>query len=116
MTRVPCLAHPSLLSRSALVVATLICGAALLAGCGRSPTYMTMGPVHEMIPRDLPDSCGAADLAMLTGSDFTSLADHRLVGPLRVLWPGQEITAEVQQMRLNAQVNTDGRILRLFCG
>lgn len=115
MTRVPCLSHPPL-SQSALVVATLICGAALLAGCARQPTYMTMGPVHEMIARDLPDSCGAADLAMLTGTDFTSIADHKLIGPLRVLWPGQEITAEVQQTRLNAQVNTGGRILRLFCG
>ncbi|KAF0176001.1 MAG: Uncharacterized protein FD162_10 [Rhodobacteraceae bacterium] len=116
MTRVPCLFHPPLLAQSAVVVATLICGAAFLAGCARPPTYMTMGPVHEMIPRDLPDTCGAADLAVLTGTDFTSLADHRLVGPLRVLWPGQEINAEVQQTRLNAQVNIEGRILRLFCG
>ena len=115
MTRVPRLAHPSFPSRSAVVL-TLICGAVALAGCGHPPTYRTMGPVDEMIPRDLPDRCGAADLAMLTGSDFTRLADHRLVGPLRVLWPGQEITAEVQETRLNAQVNTGGRILRLFCG
>lgn len=115
MTRVPCLSRPSL-SLSALVVATQICSAALLAGCARQPTYMTMGPVHEMIPRDLPDNCGAADVAVLTGTNFTSLADHRLAGPLRVLWPGQEINSEVQQTRLNAQVNTEGRILRLFCG
>lgn len=109
--RVPCFSPPGLPA-----LAALLCCLALLAGCNRPPTYMTMGPVDEMLPQHLPDQCGAADLAALTGSDFTSLADHQLVGPLRVLWPGQEITAEIQAARLNAQVNTTGRILRLFCG
>jgi hypothetical protein len=61
----------------------------LLAGCLR-PGLM-LGPVDEMLP-DLPDSCGLAALSDLRGQPMERLADFRLIGPLRVLWPGQEIT------------------------
>ena len=68
-----------------------------------------------MLP-DLPDSCGAGAVADLQGKDFVLLADRSLSGPLRVIWPGQDITAEIDASRLNAQVTMDGRITRLFCG
>jgi hypothetical protein len=44
------------------------------------------------------------------------LADFRLIGPLRVLWPGQEITNDIVPTRLNAEVDVTGRIQRLICG
>lgn len=44
------------------------------------------------------------------------LADFPINGPLRVLWPGQEITNDLQPQRLNAQVDVTGAILRLLCG
>lgn len=88
-----------------------ICG--LMAGC--VPPVYRIGPVDEMLPA-LPDSCGLATLGDLEGQPMERLADFRLIGPLRVLWPGQEITSDVVPTRLNAEVDVTGRILRLICG
>lgn len=87
----------------------------LLSGCLRVAPALRMGPVDEMLPPQ-PDQCGLAELPRLTGEPMARLADFRLKGPLRVLWPGQEITNEVKPDRLNVQVDVQGRILRPFCG
>lgn len=96
--------------------APLACvGAMVLAGCLPVMGGYRMGPVDEMLP-SLPDRCGLAALSGLTGQPMERLADFRLIGPLRVLWPGQEITNEIDPTRLNAEVDVTGRILRLACG
>ncbi len=85
-----------------------------LAGCldhGR----LRVGPVDKMIPPQ-PDTCGLADLPDLRGQEMAELADFDLKGPLRVLWPGQEVTNELQPNRINAEVDVQSNILRLFCG
>lgn len=86
-----------------------------LTGCIRTGPELRMGPVHEMI-QPQPDQCGLAELPDLSGAPMARLADFRLSGPLRVLWPGQEITNEVQANRINAEVDVTGHILSLFCG
>ncbi|MBM3616049.1 MAG: hypothetical protein FJX28_11625 [Alphaproteobacteria bacterium] len=63
-----------------------------------------------------PDACGLAALDGLRGEPMERLADFRLIGPLRVLWPGQEITNDIVPTRLNAEVDVTGRIMRLRCG
>ena len=88
--------------------------AALLSACAMGG-QVRMGPVAKML-KPQPDLCGAAALIDVVGLPFTELADHALVGPLRVLWPGQEITDEVVPNRLNAEVTNDQLILRLSCG
>jgi hypothetical protein len=88
----------------------------LLAGCGLLAPRDMVGPVDEMMFAAQPDACGLAALNGLAGQDFTVLADHSLVGPLRVIWPGQEIMSDLVPHRLNAQVSDQGRIARLFCG
>ena len=93
-------------------VAVVVLGG-LLAGCLRAGPKL--GPVDEMLP-DLPDSCGLAALSDLRGQPMERLADFRLIGPLRVLWPGQEITNDIVPTRLNAEVDVTGRIQRLICG
>lgn len=102
-------AHRAALTRA---VAVVVMGG-LLAGCLR--TGPMLGPVDEMLP-DLPDSCGLAALSDLRGQPMERLADFRLMGPLRVLWPGQEITNDIVPTRLNAEVDVTGRIQRLICG
>lgn len=92
--------------------ALLLC---LLAGCAGFGGDLRMGPVDEMLPPQ-PDRCGLAALPDLTGQPMARLADFRLTGALRVLWPGQEITNDVDPSRLNAEVDVAGRILRLMCG
>lgn len=92
---------------------------ALLAAVSVSACAMggqvRMGSVAKML-KPQPDLCGAAALIDVVGHPFTELADRPLAGPLRVLWPGQEITDEVVSNRLNAEVTNDQLILRLSCG
>mgnify|MGYP001283408224 CR=1 FL=1 len=95
--------------RRACLVAVL-----LLAGCAGFGA-MRMGPAERMIPPQ-PDRCGLSALPDLTGQEMSRLADFRLQGPLRVIWPVQEVTAEIQSNRINAEVDVEARILRLFCG
>ncbi len=86
-----------------------------MSGCAVFHPELIMGPVDRMIPV-MPDHCRAGDLQGLTGQTFTALADETLVGPLRVLWPAQQVSADLDSTRLNASVDTSGRIKRLFCG
>lgn len=74
-----------------------------------------MGQVDDMLPPQ-PDRCDLAALPALRSEKMERLADFRLIGPLRVIWPGQEITNEIEPTRLNAEVDVTGRILRLMCG
>ena len=100
----------SLRPRPALAVLLV----AALSACAMGG-QVRMGPVAKIL-KPQPDLCGAAALIDVVGHPFTELADHPLVGPLRVLWPGQEITDEVVPDRLNAEVTNDQLILRLSCG
>lgn len=86
-----------------------------LTGCLAVGSGLRMGPVDKMLPPQ-PDSCGLAGLPDLTDQPMARLADFRLQGPLRVLWPGQEITNEIDPTRINAAVDVTGRIQRLMCG
>lgn len=85
------------------------------AGCVVFTMPLRMGPVDEILVPG-PDTCGLAGLGDLRGRPLASLADYRPPGPLRVLWPGQEITNEIEPARINAEVDVSGRILRLICG
>ena len=98
------------LRRNAVALVT----AAGLSACAMAG-QVRLGPVAQML-KPKPDLCGAAALIDVVGQPFTQLADLQLVGSLRVLWPGQEITDEVVQTRLNAEVTNDQLILRLSCG
>lgn len=86
----------------------------VLAGCVTSGSYR-MGPVDEMIGPQ-PDRCGLAALPAMEGQQMAALAAFPLGDRLRVLWPGQEVTDDIRADRLNAEVDVQGRILRLFCG
>lgn len=87
----------------------------MLAACMAGGGYYRLGPVDRMLPPQ-PDRCGLAALPELKGQPMARLADYRLVGPLRVIWPGQEVTDDIVPDRLNAQVDVAARITRLFCG
>jgi len=91
-----------------------VLAAASLTACAMGG-QVRMGPVSKML-KPQPDLCGAAALIDVVGQPFTQLADYPLAGPLRVLWPEQEITDEVVPNRLNAEVTNDQLILRLSCG
>lgn len=112
------------LNRPALLAIFLLLPA-VLTGCGRlaeapaaRPQTRHFGAPSRMLPEALvaDGACGAGAALALVGDHFTALADLALPGDLRVLWPGQRVTDEVQPLRLNAQVSDNGTIRRLFCG
>lgn len=98
------------MTRACFAIAVL----ALLSGCGWG-SFDRVGPVAKMLPPQ-PDHCGAAGLASMVGQDFAGLSGENLTGDLRIIWPGQEITDDIQPTRLDVMVTNDQRITRLFCG
>jgi hypothetical protein len=114
IARVPDKSLSACLRPVGLPLLSLACGLGL-AGCVILHPELALGPVERMIP-PLPDRCGAGDLAALQGQDFALIADHRLPGDLRVIWPAQQVSGDLDSTRLNAQVDANGRIRRLFCG
>lgn len=94
----------------------LAAGMLALSGCALWTSPDVVGPVDEIMFLSQPDTCGLAAVAGLKGKPFTLLAEQPLVGPLRVIWPGQEVMSGLVARRLNVQVSDDGRIIRLSCG
>ena len=108
------------------LLATLLLLPPALTGCGRLPEAALAAPTRteqfgapgRVLPEALVanGACGAGAALALVGDHFTALADLALPGDLRVLWPGQRVTDEVQPLRMNAQVSDSGTIRRVFCG
>ena len=69
-------------------------------------------------PGAAPDlaSCGAAELTSLIGGPVTALPDSGGWGALRIIHPGDAVTADFSETRLNVEVDAQNRILRLSCG
>lgn len=97
------------------LAAGLLCLTSLLPGCTRPDPRIVVGPITAVLPPQA-DLCGLAGLHMLIGQNFVTLADQALIGILRVVWPGQEISSDIVPTRLNAQVSDQGLILKLSCG
>ncbi len=88
-------------------IATLTAALAALAACQ-----------DEAAPPPAPpaDSCGAATLQGLVGQPEGMAAAVKAPGPVRILRPGMAVTMDYSPTRLNIEIGTDGRILRLSCG
>lgn len=102
-----------------LAICLALSGCGRLAGAAAPPLQTTQFGAPERVLPALPveeAACAAEAAQLLVGDHFTALADLPLPGELRVLWPGQKVTDEVQPLRLNAQVSDSGTIRRLFCG
>ena len=96
-------------------ITLLLCAVGQTVACTRPTPPQRVGTMAAVLPLQ-PDLCGLIRLNRLIGQNFVQLADQPLVGTLRVVWPGQEITSNVVPTRLNAQVNDEGLILGLSCG
>lgn len=93
----------------------MLCITSSLTGCTRPMREVSVGTMAAVLPPQ-PDLCGLVGLGGMIGQEFVGLADQPLVGNLRVIWPGQEITSDIVPSRLNAQVSNQGLILDLRCG
>lgn len=94
----------------------ILLAAALCTGCVAGRASAPLVVQDRIIAAAVPARCPAPALQSLRGQPFTALAPVPLPGGLRVLRPAQPVTQDLQPARLNAQVDRQGRILRLFCG
>ena len=87
-------------------------------GCIPFAAYHRFGPPDQVFPetRTGQDDCSASALRNHLGQPLASLADEVLPGDLRAIHPAQEVTREISPTRLNAQLDEQGVIRRLFCG
>jgi hypothetical protein len=69
-------------------------------------------------PGAAPDlaACGAADLMPLVGGPVSALPATGGWGALRIIHPGDAVTEDFSETRLNVEVDGQETILRLSCG
>lgn len=60
--------------------------------------------------------CGAAGLQQLVGQPASTLETMRFSQQLRVINPGQMVTMDYSEDRLNIAIDELGRISRVYCG
>jgi Peptidase inhibitor I78 family len=80
-----------------------------------SLTLTACGQAETETP--LPDTCGAARLSALIGRPGKVLEEMSSVrGPVRLIRPGDAITEDYSETRMNADLDADGLITRIWCG
>ncbi len=79
---------------------------------------MACTPTAEPPPEPLPPtgSCGAVGLQGLLGQPDTVLRTMKFAGPTRISYPGQAVTMDYSDSRLNITINTGNRIEAVTCG
>jgi hypothetical protein len=74
--------------------------------------------VTEVTPPTDPmaASCGAEGLQGLVGQHRGVLAAMTFKAPVRVIEPGMAVTMDYSPARLNIELDSVGRIARIYCG
>lgn len=62
------------------------------------------------------DACGAVALQSLVGTSVGELDPATLPEPRRIIFPGQAVTMDYVEGRLNVEIGADDRVARVFCG
>lgn len=68
------------------------------------------------LPPQLEDTCGAREYAGLIGEDATALERILLLGPVRVIRPGDMVTMDFRPDRVNFKISADETIQAVDCG
>lgn len=79
----------------------------LIAAC--APTPPPLPPVLE-------DTCGARDYGNLLGQDATALERVLILGPVRVIRPGDAVTMDFRPDRINFGIGPDETVIEVSCG
>ncbi|WP_444454709.1 I78 family peptidase inhibitor [Rhodobacter capsulatus] len=90
----------------------------LTSGCFMVvPVPLGQTTVRPAVPEaTASDHCGAAGLRGLVGQPETALKGMRLPKSTRVLHPGQAVTMDYSETRLNVLIDSKGLISTLHCG
>ena len=73
-------------------------------------------PDGPALPRPEADTCRAALRGNLIGQPVTALERVYILGPVRILRPGDAMTRDYLAPRINFALDPADRILRIFCG
>lgn len=79
----------------------------VLAGCTAT---------QDPLPPQSEDTCGASEFAGLIGQQATALERILLLGPVRVIRPGDAVTMDFRTDRVNFRIGEDETIQRIDCG
>jgi hypothetical protein len=79
------------------------------------------GCVHQATPQTLPGKCVASGLERLVGlarSETVQAEAKRASGAQSVRWinPGDMVTKDFREDRLNLELDDGGKISRAYCG
>jgi len=86
----------------------------ILVACER-PT-ISNPPIVPPVPPAPQDTCRASQNDSLIGQDATSLERVLLVGQVRVIRPGQAVTADFRPERINFDIDVNNKISSVRCG
>lgn len=92
-----------------------LAGVALLAAvaaCSEQPAAEAVAPLAGAAS----DGCGAAGFQSLLGTSVGDLDANALPEPRRVIFPGQAVTMDYRQDRLNVEIGPGDKVVRVFCG
>jgi hypothetical protein len=86
----------------------------LLAACAGTPPPSPVPPSVGVV-------CNASRVQFAVGRPLTSNLENEArlrsgAGMVRVIWPGQVVTMEYNERRLNIEVDAAGRVIRVRCG
>ena len=68
------------------------------------------------LPPQLEDTCGATAFATLIGQNATALERVLLLGPVRVIRPGDAVTMDFRPDRVNFKIDDNETIQAIDCG
>jgi len=74
----------------------------------------TVAP-NAQIPPGGQDTCNAAPYANLIGQDATALERVLLLGQVRIIRPGQQVTKDFRPERINFNIGPEDRIVAITC-
>ncbi|MFN3973277.1 MAG: I78 family peptidase inhibitor [Gemmobacter sp.] len=75
----------------------------------------TVEPIPEPMPPASP-SCGAEGLQGLVGQRASVLQGMAFGSETRIIRPGMAVTMDYRENRLNIEIDTRERIVRVYCG
>ncbi|MFQ1699352.1 I78 family peptidase inhibitor [Loktanella agnita] len=80
----------------------------LLAGCSVVPEHA--------VPPPAEDTCNASAHADLIGQDAKALERRLILGPVRLVRPGDMVTMDFRPERINFEIGQDEIIASIRCG
>ncbi|PVA06286.1 I78 family peptidase inhibitor [Thalassorhabdomicrobium marinisediminis] len=72
-------------------------------------------PTGPAVPAPADDTCNAAQHAGLVGQDATALERVLLMGPVRIIRPGDAVTMDFRPERINFHIDDSNRITSITC-